>query len=67
MWQEYFEQFIRPQLQDLAARHVSGRELTERLRDIATAYKIVSVRRQFQILTNAYKEPPLTVDPSAKD
>jgi hypothetical protein len=40
MWQEYFEQFIRPQLQDLAARHVSGRELTERLRDIAAAYKL---------------------------
>ena len=40
MWQEYFEQFIRPQLQDLAARQVSGRELTERLRDIAAAYKL---------------------------
>ena len=36
MWQEYFEQFIRPQLQDLAARQV----LTERLRDIAAAYKL---------------------------
>jgi hypothetical protein len=39
-WQEYFEQFICPQLRDLAARQVSGRELTERLRDIASAYKL---------------------------
>jgi len=40
MWQEYFEQFVRPQLRHLAARQVSGRELTERLRDIAAAYKL---------------------------
>jgi hypothetical protein len=33
-WQEYFEQFIRPRLRDLAARQASGRELTERLRAI---------------------------------
>jgi hypothetical protein len=40
MWQEYFDQFIRPQLRDLAARRISGRELTERLRDIAATYKL---------------------------
>ena len=39
-WQEYFEQFIRAQLRDLAARQVSGRELTERLRAIAAGYKL---------------------------
>jgi hypothetical protein len=39
-WQEYFEQFIRAQLRDLAARQVSGGELTERLRAIAAAYKL---------------------------
>jgi hypothetical protein len=39
-WQEYFEQFIRPRLRDLAARQASGRELTERLRAIAADYKL---------------------------
>jgi hypothetical protein len=39
-WQEYFEQFIRPRLRDLAARRASGRELAERLRAIATDYKL---------------------------
>jgi hypothetical protein len=39
-WQEYFEQFIRARLRDLAARQASGRELTERLRAIAAAYKL---------------------------
>jgi hypothetical protein len=38
-WQEYFEQFIRPRLQDLAASQASGRELIERLRAIAADYK----------------------------
>jgi hypothetical protein len=38
--QEYFEQFIRVRLRDLAARQASGRELTERLRAIAAAYKL---------------------------
>jgi hypothetical protein len=33
-------QFIRPRLRDLAARQASGRELTERLRAIAAAYKL---------------------------
>jgi hypothetical protein len=39
-WQEYFEQFIRAQLQDLAASQASGRELIERLRAIAADYKL---------------------------
>jgi hypothetical protein len=39
-WQEYFEQFIRPGLRDLAAKQASGRELTERLRAIAADYKL---------------------------
>jgi hypothetical protein len=38
-WQEYFEQTIRVQLQNLAARQAGGRELIERLRAIATDYK----------------------------
>jgi hypothetical protein len=38
-WQKYFEQFIRPRLQDLAARQAGGRELIERLRGIAADYK----------------------------
>jgi DNA mismatch repair protein MutH len=40
-WQEYFEQTVRVQLQNLAARQASGRELIERLRAIATDYKRV--------------------------
>jgi hypothetical protein len=39
-WQEYFEQVIRAQLRDLAARQATDRELTERLRAIAAAYKL---------------------------
>ena len=39
-YQEYFEQVIRARLRDLAARQASGRELTERLRAIAAAYKL---------------------------
>ena len=39
-WQEYFEQFIRAQLRDLAAKQANGRELTERLRAIAADYKL---------------------------
>jgi hypothetical protein len=48
MWQEYFEQFIRPQLRDLAGRQVSGRELIERLRDPAAALGVrpLSCRRK---------------------
>jgi hypothetical protein len=38
-WQKYFEQFIRPRLQDLAASELGGRELIERLRGIAADYK----------------------------
>jgi hypothetical protein len=38
-WQQYFEQFIRVRLQNLAASQTSGRELIERLRDIAADYK----------------------------
>jgi hypothetical protein len=38
-WQEYFEQFIRPRLQNLAASEASGRELIGRLRAIAADYK----------------------------
>ena len=38
-WQEYFEQFIRVRLQNLAASQASGRELIERLRAIAAEYK----------------------------
>ena len=38
-WQEYFEQFIRARLQDLAASQASGRELIEQLRAIAADYK----------------------------
>jgi hypothetical protein len=38
-WQKYFEQFIRPQLQHLAASQAGGRELIERLRGIAADYK----------------------------
>ena len=38
-WQKYFEQFIRPRLQDLAARQSDGRDLIERLRAIAADYK----------------------------
>jgi hypothetical protein len=38
-WQEYFEQFIRARLQDLAASQASGSELIERLRAIAADYK----------------------------
>jgi hypothetical protein len=40
-WQEYFEQTIRVQLQNLAASQTSGRELIERLHAIATDYKRV--------------------------
>jgi hypothetical protein len=40
-WQEYFEHFIRPRLQNLAASQTSGRELIERLHAIATDYKLV--------------------------
>jgi hypothetical protein len=40
-WQEYFEQTIRVQLQNLAARQASGRELIEQLRTIAADYKRV--------------------------
>jgi hypothetical protein len=32
-WQEYFEQFIRASLQNLAASQASGRELIERLHE----------------------------------
>jgi hypothetical protein len=39
-WQDYFEQFIRARLGDLAARQASGRELIERLRAIAADYKL---------------------------
>jgi hypothetical protein len=38
-WQEYFEQFIRVRLQNLAASQASGRELIEQLRAIAADYK----------------------------
>ena len=38
-WQKYFEQFIRPRLQDLAASQSGGRELIERLSAIAADYK----------------------------
>jgi hypothetical protein len=38
-WQEYFEHFIRPGLQNLAASQASDRELIEGLRAIATDYK----------------------------
>ena len=38
-WQEYFEHFIRPGLQNLAVSQVSDRELIEGLRAIATDYK----------------------------
>jgi hypothetical protein len=38
--QQYFEQFIRPRLRELAAKRASGRELTERLRAIAADYKL---------------------------
>jgi hypothetical protein len=38
-WQEYFEQTIRVQLQNLAASQASGRELIERLHTIAADYK----------------------------
>ncbi len=38
-WQEYFEQFIRVRLQNLAAMQASGRELIEQLRAIAADYK----------------------------
>jgi hypothetical protein len=40
-WQEYFEQFIRVRLQNLAARQASGRELIEQLRAVAADYKRV--------------------------
>jgi hypothetical protein len=39
-WQEYFEQFIRPRLRELAAGQASGRELTDGLRAIAADYKL---------------------------
>ena len=38
-WQQYFEQSLRARLQNLAASRASGRELIERLRDIAADYK----------------------------
>ena len=44
-WQEYFEQTIRAQLQNLAARQVCGRELIEQLRAIASDYKRVLFRQ----------------------
>jgi hypothetical protein len=37
-WQQYFEQSLRARLQNLAASRASGRELIERLRDIAADY-----------------------------
>ena len=40
-WQEYFERTLRVQLRNLAARQISGRELIEQLRAIATDYKRV--------------------------
>jgi hypothetical protein len=40
-WQEYFEHFIRPRLQNLAASQTSGRELIERVHAIAADYKLV--------------------------
>jgi hypothetical protein len=40
-WQKYFEQTLRVQLQNLAARQTSGRELIEQLRTIASDYKRV--------------------------
>jgi hypothetical protein len=40
-WQEYFEQTIRVQLQNLAARQASGRQLIEQLRAVASDYKRV--------------------------
>jgi hypothetical protein len=40
-WQEYFEHFLRPRLQNLAASQTSGRELIERLHAIAADYKRV--------------------------
>ncbi len=39
--QEYFEQFVRARLQNLAASQTSGRELIEQLRAIASDYKRV--------------------------
>jgi hypothetical protein len=40
-WQEYFEQTLRVQLRNLAARHTSSKELIEQLRTIASDYKRV--------------------------
>jgi hypothetical protein len=47
-WQQYFEQFIRARLQNLAASQASGRELIERLHAIAADYKRVLFNNKSQ-------------------
>jgi hypothetical protein len=47
-WQQYFEQFIRARLQNLAASQTSGRELIKRLHAIAVDYKRVLFNNKSQ-------------------